>query len=99
MAIDGWFMPEKPLEIYKAGRQNKVSYILSANSGEIGTAPVTPEITVEFYDESGTPLGKSVGTFKDIAPGEVRLFDVRAERLPNMSEIESHKILGVRAVA
>ncbi len=65
----------------------------------VSTAPVTAEITVEFYDESGTPLGKSMGTFKDIAPGEVRLFDVWAERLPNMYEIESHKILGVRAVA
>jgi hypothetical protein len=60
---------------------------------------VNAEIKVEFYDESGSSLGQCSGVFKDIAPGEVRLFDVWAERLPNMYEIESHKIVSVRAVA
>jgi hypothetical protein len=65
----------------------------------LGTAPVNAEIKVEFYDESGNPLGQSVGIFKDIAPGEVRPFDIWAERLPNMYEIESHKILSLNSVA
>jgi hypothetical protein len=60
---------------------------------------VNAEIVVEFYDESGTSLGQCTGVFKDIAPGETRLFDVWAERLPNMYEIESHKLISVRAVA
>jgi hypothetical protein len=64
----------------------------------LSAAPVSAEITVEFYDESGNSLGQCSGTFKDIAPDEVRLFDVWAERLPNMYEIESHKIVSVRAV-
>jgi hypothetical protein len=65
----------------------------------LGTAPVSAEIVVEFYDESGNPLGQSTGIFKDIAPGEVRLFDVWAERLPNMYEIESHKVMSLNTVA
>ena len=65
----------------------------------LGTSPVNAEIKVEFYDEAGSPLGQSTGVFKDIAPGEVRLFDVWAERLPNMYEIESHKIVSVMAIS
>jgi hypothetical protein len=65
----------------------------------LGSATVNAEIKVEFYDESGNSLGQCSGIFKDIAPGEVRLFDVWAERLPNMYEIESHKIVSVRTVA
>ena len=65
----------------------------------LSSANVNAEIIVEFLDESGSSLGQCSGTFKDIAPGEVRLFDVWAERLPNMYEIESHKIVSVRAIA
>ena len=65
----------------------------------ISNAPAHAEIKVEFYDDSGNPLGQSTGVFKDIAPGEVRLFDVWAERLPNMYEVESHKIISLRNVA
>jgi hypothetical protein len=63
-----------------------------------GTAAANAEITVEFYDESGNPLGQSTEVFKNLSPGETRLFDVWAERLPNMYEIESHKIVSLRAV-
>ncbi|OGO21056.1 MAG: hypothetical protein A2144_13220 [Chloroflexi bacterium RBG_16_50_9] len=65
----------------------------------LSTAPVSAEIVVEFYDEPGTPLGQSTGVFKDIAPGEIRLFDLWAERLPNMYEVESHKIISLRTIA
>jgi hypothetical protein len=65
----------------------------------ISAGKVTAEIVVEFYDDSGNPLGRSTGVFKDIAPGETKLFDVWAERLPNMYEVESHKIISVRAVS
>ena len=64
----------------------------------LGSAVANAEIKVEFYDESGNSLGQCSGVFKDIGPGEVRLFDVWAERLPNMYEIESHKIVSVRAI-
>jgi hypothetical protein len=65
----------------------------------ISNTPASAEIMVEFYDDAGTPLGQSTGVFKDIAPGEVRLFDVWAERLPNMYEVESHKIISLRNVS
>jgi hypothetical protein len=64
----------------------------------LDNAPISAEITVEFLDESGNPLGQSVGVFKDIAPGEVRLFDVWAERLPNMYEVESYKIVSLNTI-
>ena len=64
----------------------------------LSQAPASAEIVVEFFDESGTSLGTATGTFKDIASGEVRLFDVWAERLPNMYEIESHKIVSLKTV-
>jgi hypothetical protein len=65
----------------------------------LGSAAVSAEVKVEFYDESGKSLGQCSGVFKDINPGEVRLFDVWAERLPNMYEIESHKIVSVNTIA
>jgi hypothetical protein len=64
----------------------------------ISNAPVNAEIIVEFYDEAGNTLGQSTGIFKAIGPGEIRLWDVWAERLPNMYEIETHKIVSLRAI-
>jgi hypothetical protein len=65
----------------------------------ISKSIASAEIVVEFYDEMGNRLGQSTGVFQDIKPGEVRLFDVWAERLPNMYEVESHKVISLRAVA
>lgn len=65
----------------------------------LGDSPASAEITVEFYDDADNALGQSTGVFKDIAPGEVRLWDVWAERLPNMYEVESHKIVSLRTVS
>ena len=65
----------------------------------ISSSIANAEVVVEFYDETGNPLGQSTGVFKDIKPGEVRLFDVWAERLPNMYEIESQKVISLRTIA
>jgi hypothetical protein len=65
----------------------------------LSAAAVDAEITVEFYDDSGNALGQSTGVCKNIAPGETKVFEVWAERLPNMYEIESHKILSVCALS
>ena len=35
LALDGWFMPESPLEIFQAGKQNDVDFIMGGNRGEI----------------------------------------------------------------
>lgn len=50
------------------------------------------KIKVDFYSEAGEMLGSSIGVFKDIKPGESRLFDIWGERLPNSWEVEEHKI-------
>lgn len=65
----------------------------------LGEIPANAEIKVEFYDDADNALGQSTGVFKDIAPGEVRLFDVWAERLPNMYEVENYKIFSLRNIA
>ena len=64
----------------------------------IGSKTVSVEIKVEFYDESDNMLGTSSEKIKDLAPGETRIFDVWAERLPNMYEIEYHKIASLRVL-
>ena len=65
----------------------------------ISSDTVSAEIKVEFYDESDNMLGTSAEIIKDLAPGETRLFDVWAERLPNMYEIETHKIASLTTVS
>jgi hypothetical protein len=65
----------------------------------LGDTPASAEIKVEFYDDTGSALGQSTGVIKDIAPDEVRLFEIWAERLPNMYEVETHKIISLRNVA
>jgi para-nitrobenzyl esterase len=37
VAVDGWLLPETPLNIFKSGKQQPVPYILSANLGELST--------------------------------------------------------------
>ena len=34
VAVDGWFMPDIPLNVFKAGKQQAVPYTLHANLGE-----------------------------------------------------------------
>jgi hypothetical protein len=50
------------------------------------------KIKVDFLNEAGELLGSSIGVFKDIKPGESRLFDIWGERLPNSWEVEEHNI-------
>jgi para-nitrobenzyl esterase len=35
LALDGWFMPDSPLDIFQAGEQNAVPFIMGGNLGEI----------------------------------------------------------------
>ena len=39
IAVDGWFMPDEPLNIFMAGKQHRVAYILGANLGELAAGP------------------------------------------------------------
>jgi hypothetical protein len=64
----------------------------------LGDTPADAEIIIEFFDDAGNALGQSSGVLKGIAPGEVRLFDVWAERLPNMYEVENYKIISLRNI-
>jgi para-nitrobenzyl esterase len=35
VSLDGWFMPDSPLNIFQAGKQNAVPFIMGGNLGEI----------------------------------------------------------------
>jgi para-nitrobenzyl esterase len=37
VAVDGWFMPETPLDVFKSGKQQPIPYMLTANLGELST--------------------------------------------------------------
>lgn len=50
MSLDGWFLPDSPLNIFQAGKQNAVPFIMGGNLGEI-TGPgmmLMPE-TIPYY--------------------------------------------------
>jgi para-nitrobenzyl esterase len=50
LSLDGWFMPDSPLDIFQAGKQNAVPFIVGGNLGEI-TGPgmiLMPGITPEY---------------------------------------------------
>ena len=64
----------------------------------VSSDTVSAEIEVEFYDESDNLLGTVSEKIEDLAPDETRLFDVWAERLPNMYEIEYHKIVSLSVI-
>lgn len=64
----------------------------------LGASSVNAEISVDFFDAADTLLGSATAVFKDIKPNETKIFDVWAERLPNMYEIEYHKIKSLRVV-
>jgi len=52
ISIDGWFVPDSPLNIFQAGKQNAVPFIMGGNLGEI-TGPgmmLMPE-TIPYYVE------------------------------------------------
>jgi para-nitrobenzyl esterase len=67
VAVDGWFMPEKPLDIFKAGRQHPVPYILTANKGELSTK--MGEYLIPAY------LGLFSGAFKTGVKTHALIFD------------------------
>lgn len=51
VAVDGWVLSETPLDIFKAGKQLAVPYILGANLGELSTPPgayLIPHYLAEF---------------------------------------------------
>ena len=58
----------------------------------VSTEIAEARLKVDFYNDAGELLGSSFGVFKDIQPGESRLFDIWGERLPNMYEVEDYKI-------
>lgn len=50
IAVDGWFMPEAPASIFKAGKQNAVPLITLANLGELsGTGFVVASQMIPGY--------------------------------------------------
>jgi para-nitrobenzyl esterase len=49
-SLDGWFMPDTPLNIFQAGKQNAVPYIMGGNLGEItGPGMILLPGTIQDY--------------------------------------------------
>jgi para-nitrobenzyl esterase len=52
LALDGWFMPDSPLDIFQAGEQNAVPFIMGGNLGEItGPGMIMMPGTIPDYVE------------------------------------------------
>jgi len=57
VVVDGWFMPDTPTNVFKAGRQNGVSLITCANQGELTEEPLGHGLTA--YLSRLTAVSKS----------------------------------------
>jgi len=57
VVVDGWFMPDTPTNVFKAGRQNGVSLITCANQGELAEEPLGHGLTA--YLSRLTAVSKS----------------------------------------
>lgn len=57
IAVDGWFMPDMPVDIFKAGKQHKADYVLGANLGELSGGP--GQYLVPSYVELFSGAGKT----------------------------------------
>jgi para-nitrobenzyl esterase len=52
LALDGWFMPDSPLDIFQDGKQNAVPFIMGGNLGEItGPGMIMMPGTIPDYVE------------------------------------------------
>jgi para-nitrobenzyl esterase len=50
ISLDGWFMPDSPLNIFQAGKQNAVPFIIGGNLGEItGPGMMLMPGTISYY--------------------------------------------------
>jgi len=49
ITVDGFVLPEAPLDAFRAGRQNPVSFMVGGNLGEI-TEPIMPEIVPAYVE-------------------------------------------------
>lgn len=58
-AIDGRFLTGSPIEIFKAGKQNRVPMILSANLGELGPGLISMPQTIHAYVDMFTGINKA----------------------------------------
>jgi len=71
VAVDGWVLSETPLDIFKAGKQLAVPYILGANLGELSTPPgayLIPHYLAEFSGAAKTKVKAHAYVF-DRVPG------------------------------
>ena len=65
----------------------------------VSASTVSAEIRAEFRDDSGRALGTVGITVENLAPDETRLFDVWAERLPDMYEVEGYEIVSLKVIS
>jgi para-nitrobenzyl esterase len=95
VTVDGWFMPDKAVNTFKAGKQNAVPFILSANLGEL-TGPgyiQIPHIIPEY-------VSLLSGASKANVKGYAVIFDHvpinwRQEGCVSTHAMEMHYVFGV----
>jgi hypothetical protein len=67
---DGWFMPDEPGAVFKAGKQNRVPLITVANLGELsGRGPIPGGLMIPGY------VNLLLGVAKAGAKGYAAIFD------------------------
>jgi para-nitrobenzyl esterase len=59
MSLDGWFMPDSPLNIFQAGKQNAVPFIMGINLGEVtGPGMILLPGTIPYYVKMSLGVSK-----------------------------------------
>jgi para-nitrobenzyl esterase len=87
LSLDGWFMPDLPLNIFQVGKQNAVPFIAGANLGEI-TGPgmlVMPEM-IPYY------VKMSLGAIKINLKSYVYIFDQVPSKWRQEGCVSTHAI-------
>jgi para-nitrobenzyl esterase len=71
ITLDGWFLPDTPANIFRAGKQNAVPFIIGANLGELTNPGVLFPSRVTNFDEQ---LQKMVMQFREQIPNYILMF-------------------------
>jgi para-nitrobenzyl esterase len=69
-AVDGYFLPKSPAEIFKAGQQNDVPILVGCTANDMGTTPPIRRATTvaEYRDAAAKMYGPKAAEFLELYP-------------------------------